>query len=243
MSRRLFLSTCSRRSFGATQRLEIRARVRHHEIKVEERGKVATAARVVIVGAGPGGVAAAQRLRYRAGETVEVTLIEREGAAEYLPGTFPTLLGETSPEHWRQRLALRGVEVRVGEVEEASGDGVKLDGQWTRADAVIAAPGLSLDVGWLPNSSGVYAFWDPRGAAAAVEAVRGLRRGIVAVVVSSLPYRCPPAPYGMAMQLSEHYRAQWRGVKVILTTPEEEPLAALEEGVPGFLRASCATAG
>jgi sulfide:quinone oxidoreductase len=201
------------------------------------------AARVAIVGAGPGGVAAARRLRDRAGENVEVGLVERGGTAEYLPGTISTLLGETSPEHWRQRLALRDVEVRAGEVEEVFGDGVKLEGRWIRANAVIAAPGLGLDAGRLPDSSGVYAFWDPRGAASAASAVRELPRGTVAVVISSLPYRCPPAPYGMAMQLAGYYRRQERGVRVILTTPEEEPLAAIGEAVPGFLRAACASIG
>ena len=205
---------------------------------------MATLTRVVIVGAGPGGVAAARQLRDRAGD-VEVVTVEREGTAEYLPGTVPTLLGETSPEHWRQRLALKDVDVRAGGVEEVSGEGVKLDGRWIGANAVIAAPGLSLDAGQLTNSSsGVYVFWNPRGACTAARAVRKLRRGVVAVVISSLPYRCPPAPYDMAMQLAEHYRrGQDRGVRVVLTTPEEEPLAAIGGGVPGFLRSSCASAG
>lgn len=200
-------------------------------------------ARVVIVGAGPGGVAAAQRLRDRASEHVEVVLIEREGMAEYLPGTIPTLLGETSPEHWRQRVALRDVEVRVGEAEEVSGEGVKLDGRWIRADAVIAAPGLSFDLGRLPDVPRVYAFWDPHGAASATEAVRSLKHGVVAVVISSLPYRCPPAPYGMAIQLAEHYREKTHSVGVVLITPEEEPLASLGGGIPEFLKDSCAEAG
>src|SRR5215210_390557 len=196
------------------------------------------------MGTGPGGVAAAWRLRDRVAEDVEVMLVEREGVAEYLPGTIPTLLGETSPRHWHQRVTLRGVQVRAGEADEVSGDGVKLDGLWIGADAVVAAPGLGLDAGRVPNSSsGVYALWDPHGAAGAAEAVRKMQRGVVAVLISSLPYRCPPAPYGMAMQLAEHYRAQDRKVRVILTTPEEEPLAAIGGGVPEFLKASCATAG
>lgn len=198
----------------------------------------------MILGAGPGGVAAAWRLRDRVAEDVEVMLVEREGVAEYLPGTIPTLLGETSPRHWHQRVTLRGIQVRAGEADEVSGDGVKLDGRWIGADAVVAAPGLGLDAGRVPNSSsGVYALWDPHGAAGAAGAVREMQRGVVAVLISSLPYRCPPAPYGMAMQLAEHYRTQDRKVRVILTTPEEEPLAAISGGVPGFLKASCATAG
>jgi sulfide:quinone oxidoreductase len=174
---------------------------------------------------------------------VEVTLVERQGTAEYLPGTISVLLGETSQEHWHQRPSLRDVKVRAGEVEEVSGDGVKSAGRLIEADAVIAAPGLGLDAGRLSKSPGIYAFWDPRGAAAAAEAVRELRRGVVAIVISSLPYRCPPAPYGMAIQLAEYYRARNRAVQVVLATPEEEPLAAIGRGVSGFLRASCAAAG
>jgi sulfide:quinone oxidoreductase len=189
-------------------------------------------------------VAAARQLRDRAAEGIEVVMIERESTVEYLPGTILTLLGETSSVHWRQRLALKDVDVRAGEVKELSGEGVTLDGRWVGADAVIAAPGLRLDAGQLPNSSSeVYAFWDPRGATAAAKAVQELPGGVMVVAISSLPYRCPPAPYGMAMQLAAHYRAQDRGVRVLLTTPEEEPLATIGEGVPGFLRSSCASAG
>ncbi len=198
---------------------------------------------MVIVGAGPAGVAAARHLRDRAAEQVRVMLVEREGVAEYLPGTIPTLLGDSPRERWRQRVALRDVEVRAGEVEHASGEVVKLDGRRIGADAVIVAPGLQLDAGRLPDTPGVYAFWDLPGAAAAANAVGGLRRGVVAVVVSSVPYRCPPAPYGMAMQLSGRYRAWGCDVRVLLVTPEEEPLAAIGGGVPGFLKASCASAG
>lgn len=204
---------------------------------------MAAASRVVVIGAGPGGIAAARRLRDRAGDRLEVLLVERGGVAEYLPGTIPTLIGETSAEHWRQRLSLRGVGIQAGEVEEVSGSGVKLNGRRIEADAVIAAPGLALATESVPDGPGVYAFWNPSGAAEATGAVRGLQSGVAAVVISSLPYRCPPAPYGVAMQLAEYYRREGRAVQVVLTTPEEVPLAAIGGDVPQFLKDSLAAAG
>ncbi len=199
--------------------------------------------RVAVVGSGPGGLAAARRLKERAGESVEVLLFERSGASEYLPGTIPVFLGQAPRARWRQQLRLEGVEVRPDEVEEVSGGGVKMGDGWVEADAVVAAPGLILDPEWVPDAPNLYAFWDPGGAERASDAARRIRGGTVAVVISSLPYRCPPAPYAMAMELAAYYRDEGRNVRVLLTTPEEAPLAAIGGGVPEFLTGSCADAG
>jgi sulfide:quinone oxidoreductase len=100
-----------------------------------------------------------------------------------------------------------------------------------------------LDYQQVPDAPNVHAFWDPAGAEAASNAARDFQAGTVAVIVSSLPYRCPPAPFGMAMELADYYRGKRRNVRVVLTTPEETPLAAIGGGVPEFLEGSCAAAG
>lgn len=169
-------------------------------------------------------------------------LFERAETVEYLPATIPIFLGRTPRERWRQRLDLRGVRIETGEVQELPGRGVKLDGQFYGADAVVAAPGLALDLGRVPNAPNVRAFWDPAGAEAAAGAAGGVEGGTVAVVISSLPYRCPPAPFGMAMELAARYREEGRDIRVVLTTPEEVPLTAVGGEVPGFLTRSCARA-
>lgn len=199
--------------------------------------------RVVVIGAGPGGIVAARRLKDRAGSDVEVVLFEQSSAVEYLPASIPVLLGHGAREKWRTNVSIEGVSVRSGEVEEVSGTGVKVDGEQLPADAVIAAPGLALDHERVPDVSNVHSFWDPAGAEAAADAVRGLRGQTVAVVISGLPYRCPPAPYGLAMGLAARYRDEGRDVRVILTTPEPEPLTNLGGGVPEFLEKSCVEAG
>ena len=202
-----------------------------------------TTARVAVVGAGPGGLAAASRLGERAGERIEVLLFEKEATAEYPPGTIPVFIGQTPRARWRRRLDPRGAKVGFGEVEEASGGGVRIDGGWVEADAVVASPGLALAPERVPDVPNVHTFWDPEGAERSSEAATGIRGGTVALVVSSLPYRCPPAPYGAAMELAAHYRREGRDVRVVLTTPEEVPLAAIGGGVPEFVMDSCAVAG
>lgn len=198
---------------------------------------------IIIVGAGPGGIAAAARLRERTGGRVEIILIERQGTAEYLPGTLATALGQTGAADWQQPVQLPGITVRAGNVSKASGNGVVVDGEAVAADFVIAAPGLALDETAVPQRPNIIPFWSPSTAAAASGPVQALQAGRVAVVVAGLPYRCPPAPYGLAMQLAHHYRQAQKAVEVFITTPEERPLAPIGGGIPEHLQQSCAEAG
>lgn len=200
--------------------------------------------RVLVIGAGPGGIAAARRLREQADSQLEIILIERQKAAEFLPGTIATALGETPAAHWQQPVRLRGITVQQGEVQQATGAGVVFaDGRTLEADAVIAAPGLHLQLEAVPTDAHLFAFWSPSTAEAARDAIARLRSGRVVVVISSLPYRCPPAPYSLAMQLAARYRHLRRDVHLTLTTPEGAPLASLGEEISEFLLRACAAAG
>ncbi len=196
--------------------------------------------RIVIIGAGPGGIAAATQLQKRASNQIEIILIERDGTAEFLPGTLATALGQTSPADWQQKLQLPGITVKSGEVTQVSGHGVVVDGESLTADFVIAAPGLALDDTAVPQQSNIIPFWSPSTAAAAGSPVQALQTGRVAVIVAGLPYRCPPAPYSLAMQLAHFYQQADKTVEVFITTPEERPLAIIGNGIPEHLERSCA---
>lgn len=196
--------------------------------------------RVTVIGGGPAGIAAARRLRERAAGEVAVTLVQRGGSCEHLPGTLPVALGEHPLSRFVASIDLEGVEVLAGEVSEISARRVRLDGNILEADYVIAAPGL--ETADVPEGPGVHAVWSPSEAEAVQEDLRCVS-GTMAVVVSSLPYRCPPAPYSLAMQLAAAQRRSDNPAKVALTTPEEEPLSMLGGGVPEFLRESCEEAG
>lgn len=199
--------------------------------------------RIIVIGAGPGGIAAATQLREKAENQIEIILIERGGTAEFLPGTLATALGQTAANEWQQPLHLPGITVKAGEVTQVSGSSVVMDGETLMADFVIAAPGLALDETAVPRTPNIIPFWSPSTAAAAGEAVAKLLSGRVAVIVAGLPYRCPPAPFSLAMQLAHNRQEQKKDVAVFVTTPEARPLDLIGNGIPEHLERSCAAVG
>jgi len=200
-------------------------------------------ARVIVVGAGPGGLSAAARLREHGPDGLEVLLVTRDGAATHLAGTIAAALGTHPAGHFMTAAAPPGVTCRNGEVTAADGAGVVVAGERLDADAVIAAPGLVPDTGALPSWSRARTGWDPVAAerhAADLDEVPG---GRLIVAVCALPHRCPPAPYGLAMALARRHRGSGRFTKVCVVTPEPFPLMGVGGEAPAFLMESCAGAG
>lgn len=202
-------------------------------------GGVTTRPTVAVVGAGPAALAAVHRLRTEPG--VRVVLVAPGGTAEYLPGALSVATGDAAAERYRTPVRLAGVEV-VPEAADGIGTGsVRVGDTDVAAQAVIAAPGLALaPVG---DADDVLGFWDLDGAARAAPAVAGFERGVLGVVIASPLYRCPPAPYGLAIRLARRAARLDLPVRVRLTTPEPRPLAGIGSEVSGFLVASCADAG
>lgn len=189
---------------------------------------------VMIIGAGPGGLSATHAL-LRSGQ-VSVTIVQREGMATYLPGILPTLTGLRPASTYHHPITLPHVRVLSGEVIGLETGRVSLaDGTVLHADAIVAAPGLSTNSAELPAGPRSFPIWELEGATIAQQAVQSLTTGRVVVSIASLPYRCPPAPYGLAMTLKALFQERGHIVEVLLTTPEERPLQALGERVSGFL--------
>ena len=189
---------------------------------------------VIVIGAGPGGLAAARHL---AGSgKVNVTLIQRDGLASFLPGILPVLLGMRPISLYRHHIALPGVQVVPGDVTALESGRVHLvDGPVLNADAIIAAPGLVTDATAIPTGTRNFAVWELEGAEKARQAVQSFTGGRVVVAIASLPYRCPPAPYGLALALKALFQQRNQAVEVVLLTPEARPLQALGNDASNFL--------
>lgn len=196
--------------------------------------------RVAVLGAGPGGLAAARRL---AGHGVPVALVTRDGRAEHLGSAVDVALGLRAAEACAVDAAPSGVDVVAGEATALDGGGVVLaDGTHLDAVAVIAAPGLALDFDAVPRREGVIAAWDVASAAVAAEALDAVPGGRVVIAVAGVPYRCPPAPFGLAMALADMHRRSGRFTELTVISPEPLPLAGVGGEAPGFLLESCAGA-
>ncbi|HLI05727.1 MAG TPA: FAD/NAD(P)-binding oxidoreductase [Ktedonobacteraceae bacterium] len=191
---------------------------------------------VMVIGAGPAGLAAARHL---AGSgKVSVTLIQRDGLASFLPGILPVLLGMKPISLYRHQIALPGTQVVSGDVIALESGRVYLaDGTVLNADALIAAPGLVTDTTAIPAGTRNFAVWELDGAEKARQAVQSFTGGRVVVAITSLPYRCPPAPYGLALALKALFQQRNQAVEVVLVTPEARPIQALGDDAANFLEA------
>ena len=196
---------------------------------------------VIVIGAGPAGIAAALRLREEA--ALRVCLVAPDGMAEYLPGTLAIATGDAPASRYRTSIELGLVEVIPARAEALRPGAVKVDGSWLDAQAIIAAPGLALALDAVGRGDRIVGFWSPSGAEAAAPRVQAVERGVVQIVISSLPYRCPPAPYGLAMRLAHRARRLGQPVKVRLVTPETHPLVALGRDAGEFLLDACSQGG
>jgi sulfide:quinone oxidoreductase len=199
---------------------------------------------VVVIGAGPAALAALHRVLAEPG--VRPVLVAPGGRSGYLPGALAVATGDASIERYRARVEVSGVEVVPAAADAIEAGRVHVAGRWIDAQAIIAAPGLTLTPGGPRRTQagqGMAAFWDLEGAARVAGVIGAFDRGLVNVVIASALYRCPPAPYGLAIRLARRATQLDLPVRVALTTPEPQPLAAIGSQVSKFLRDACADAG
>ena len=191
-----------------------------------------TGRKVVVIGGGFGGVAAARTARAMLGLEHEVLLLDRNRRT-YLCGSFPQLIvGERQAAKVSRSLgslANRGVRHLQTEVEAIDTDArtVTSSAGTLDYDYLVLAPGAAYDWDAVPGASSAYSFYDLASARRLRRKLLNFRMGRVLIAVASVPYKCPPAPFEAAMTLEWDF--QRRGVRgdvdIHVFTPEPMPLA------------------
>lgn len=199
---------------------------------------------VMVLGGGIGGVVAASRLRKLLGREHRVVLVEREADHLFQPSLLWLMLGWRTPDQIRRpiaRLARRGIEVVRGNVERI--DPVRrtavVDGKELASDYLVIALGAELAPETIPGlTEAGHNLYSLAGAQALSAARAKLQRGRIVLLVSSMPFKCPAAPYEAAMLLEDDCRR--RGVRAAVSvdvyTPEPGPMATAGPEVSKQLR-------
>jgi len=185
--------------------------------------------RVLILGGGFGGIAAAHRLRQKLSPGDEIILVDRR--AHFMVGFRKTwaLVGE-SPLEAGQRplaaLARHGIQVIQGTISaiDPAARAAEVEGRRIEADALIVALGAELApeqvTGFSSHALNVY---DPQEIPRIAAALREFRGRRVVVGIFGAPYKCPPAPYEMALLVKDAFRA--RGVDAALEVFTPQPMS------------------
>jgi len=187
---------------------------------------------IVVLGGGVGGLVAANELRRRLHSTHRVVLIEKNPVHAFAPSFLWLMTGDRKPEKIitaLDSLVRPGVEVIHAAATriDVSSRSVIIPSQAVSYDYLILAVGAELAPEMIPglaeSAYSFYSFDEAQKLQSALGAFTGRR---IALVVCSLPYKCPGAPHEGAMLIADYFRR--RGLKdkieIHLYTPEPQPM-------------------
>ncbi len=187
---------------------------------------------VVILGGGVGGIVTANRLRQQLGGRHRIVVVERHAEHVFAPSLLWLMTGRRRSEEITRPLRDLldpGVELIQAEVTAFVLDekSVRIGTDDLAYDYLVVALGAELDPEALPGfAASAHSFFGLEGARTLWSEVQRFEGGRVAVLVSSLPYKCPAAPYEAALLLDDALRR--RGVRdrcrIDVYTPEPLPM-------------------
>ena len=196
--------------------------------------------KTLILGGGIGGIVAANVLKKAVGSSMQVTVVDRQ-ENHYYNSSFPLLLiGERKPKQLTRelkQLERKKIEILHGEVKklDLSRHRVIIDRGVIDYDYLIISLGVEYHPETVPGfSEFALNAYDFNGVIKINQKLNNFSSGQIVLFISSLPYKCPPAPYEIMFLLNQFFRQRGirHKVKLTLVTPDfsPEPLAPPKAG-------------
>lgn len=188
--------------------------------------------RVLVLGAGFGGLELTTRLSEELGTDVDVLLIDRAESFVFGFSKLDVMFGRCLPDsvsHPYRDLVkpgVRFVQTSVTAIDPV-GVSVETDAGRFEADVLVVALGADLDPAATPGLvEGGHEFYTVHGAFAARTVLEQFGGGRVVIGVTSTPFKCPPAPSETALLVHDHLvRRNLRGEsEVSLVMPLPVPI-------------------
>jgi sulfide:quinone oxidoreductase len=165
--------------------------------------------RVLVLGAGFGGLELTTALSEKFGTEVEVVLIDQSDAFVFGFSKLDVMFGRAVPAAVRHpyrdavKPGVRFVQATILSIDPAA-KRVETDAGPFEGDVMVVALGADLDIAATPGLSAAgHEFYTVDGAFAARDVLAGFDGGRVIIGVLSTPYKCPPAPSEAALLLHD----------------------------------------
>ena len=189
-------------------------------------------ARVLVLGAGFGGLEVAASLSERFGAEIAVTLIDRSDHVVFGFSKLDVMFGKRSAaevSHPYSRISKPGVRFVRATIRSIDPDAkrVETDAGVFEADFLVIALGADLDPAATPGLvEDGYEYYTNRGAFAAADALAAFDGGRVVIGVTSTPFKCPPAPSETALLAHDFLtrRGMREDCEIALVMPMSSPV-------------------
>lgn len=186
---------------------------------------------VLILGGGSGGLASAGRLKELLGDKVSVTVIDKQRYFVLGFSLLRIMTGEKSEQEVtvsKDKVSQKGIKFINTEVNMIDvKNGIVRTGQGEFGyDYLVVALGAELAPERVPGFESAFHMYTLEDAKKLRDALSSFRGGSIRLVVSSTPFKCPPAPYEAAMLIDDYLRRKGLRDKsdVQIFTPEPLPM-------------------
>jgi sulfide:quinone oxidoreductase len=167
--------------------------------------------RILILGAGFGGLEAATNLREQLDNSFKITLIDKNDFFIIGFTKFDVMFGRRSAaevKSYYKHIAKKGINFVRDKIELIDPENkiVKTSTSDFTYDFLIVALGADLAPGAIPGFvEGGYEFYSLQGAEKLYPLIDTFSSGTILISIFNKPYKCPPAPYEAAFQLHDFF--------------------------------------
>ena len=183
---------------------------------------------IVILGAGTGGLVTANSLGSALGRQARITVIEKKNAHTFAPSLLWLAVGKRRPDQITRTLKhIKGAELLNTSVTSVDWPNrlIKTVDRTVPYDYLILAPGAAHCPEKLPGfANAALDLYSVEGAARIQSELASFKGGRVVILVSSLPYKCPAAPYEASFLIDAYLRQSNIKAQIQIVTPEALPM-------------------
>jgi len=200
---------------------------------------------ILVLGAGTGGIIAAKELSKEVDEEVtpvKILIFEKEEKNVFAPSLLWLMVGKRKTKQIHRNTRNIGdavINVVIGEIEKVDPEhiSVTVNGQEYKGDYMVVSLGVEQTSEYNLNTYG-YDFYTLDGAAKFNTQLKNFKGGKIAILVSSLPFKCPAAPYEAAMLIESYIRSKDLSSKteIALYSPEPGPMPVAGKEISGAVR-------
>ena len=187
--------------------------------------------KVLILGGGSGGLAAAGRLKELLGNKISVTVIDKQRSFVLGFSLLRIMTGEKSEQEVtvpKEKVSQKGIKFINTEVNRIDvNNGIVTTGQGEFAyNYLVVALGAELAPEKVPGFESAFHMYTLEDAKKLRDALSSFRGGSIRLIISSTPFKCPPAPYEAAMLIDDYLRSKGLRDKsdIQIFTPEPQPM-------------------
>ena len=200
--------------------------------------------RILVLGAGFGGLELSTTLSEAFGDGIEVTLIDKNDSFYFGFSKLDVMFGKATPNAVRlpyKNFAKPGVRLlqeTIASIDPVT-KRVTTDSGVHEADFIVVALGADYDFAATPGMADATEFYTLEGATRLGKMLSTFTKGRVLIAVGGAPFKCPPAPSEAALMMHDYLTT--RGIRnaceITLILPLEVPIPPSPETSRALLAA------